>query len=112
MLFSLIATMVLLLALMMAWIEVQRMAHHVAEQHPEAGPLRLVGGGCGGQGHGQETLGQKSLGDVASAALGPKMSEPARASAEGCAACDNTACKPGALAAPGACAELQPLLPL
>ena len=51
---SLIATVGLLMALMAAWIEVQRAARRVAEQHPEAGPLRLVGGGCGGHGHGDE----------------------------------------------------------
>jgi hypothetical protein len=114
MLFTLITTMVLLLALMMAWIEVQRMARQVAEQHPEAGPLRLVGGGCGGQGHGEESLGQTSLGDKARA-TGPQTYEPAPAP-EGCAACANTACKPGALMAAGAgtpdrpCAEPHPLL--
>ena len=45
---TLIATVGLLMALMAAWIEVQRAARRMAEQHPESGPLRLVGGGCGG----------------------------------------------------------------
>jgi hypothetical protein len=101
MIFSLIATMVLLMALMLAWIEVQRMARHVSEQHPEFGPLRLVGGGCGGQGHGEDRHGAK-----AAAALGPKMNKPVAAPAEGCASCDNTACKPGA-PLDTACAEPQ-----
>lgn len=102
MLFTLIATIVLLLALMMVWIEVQRMARQVAEQHPEAGPLRLIGGGCGGQGHGADTHGEK--------ATATNKPPPAP---EGCATCDNTACKPGALPASGALSggELQPLLP-
>jgi hypothetical protein len=43
-----ISTMVLLMALMPGWIEVQRAARRVAAQHPETGPLRLVGAGCGG----------------------------------------------------------------
>jgi hypothetical protein len=103
MLVTLIATIVLLLALMMVWIEVQRMARHVAEQHPEAGPLRLVGGGCGGQGHGAERQGEK--------AAATHKPPPAP---EGCATCANTSCKPGAPPAAGALsrAELHPLLPL
>jgi hypothetical protein len=48
MIITLISTIVLLMALMVGWIEVQRAARRVAEQHPEAGPLRLIGGGCGG----------------------------------------------------------------
>jgi hypothetical protein len=102
MLFTLIVTILLLLALMMAWIEVQRMARHVAEQHPEAGPLRLVGGGCGGQGHGAEASGEK--------AAAPTPPHPAP---EGCATCANTACKPGTLPAVGLLsgAELQSLFP-
>ena len=74
MLFTLIATIGLLLALMMAWIEVQRLARHVAEQHPEAGPLRLVWSGCGGSGHGEEA--------VPAIKPAPKP--------EGCATCANT----------------------
>jgi hypothetical protein len=97
MLIQLIAAVILLLALMMAWIEVQRMARHVAAQHPEAGPLRLVGGGCGGQGHG----------DAAAPAPTPKK-RPAAKKPEGCEACSNTACKPGALAEPSR-GELHPL---
>jgi len=84
MIVSLIAAFVLLLALMLAWIEVQRMARHVAAQHPEAGPLRLIGGGCGGQGHG------------ADAAPTP-IARPVAKKPEGCASCSNTACKPGVL---------------
>jgi hypothetical protein len=102
MLVTLIATIVLLLALMMVWIEVQRMARHVAEQHPEAGPLRLVGGGCGGQGHGADAQGEKAA----------VTHKPPPAS-KGCATCANTACKPGVLPAAGALsgAELHPLFP-
>ncbi|MBB4198026.1 hypothetical protein GGD83_001819 [Rhodoblastus sphagnicola] len=95
MIVSLIAAFVLLLALMLGWIEVQRMARHVAAQHPEAGPLRLVGGGCGGQGHGSE---------APAPAVSPKR--PVAAKPEGCEACTNTACKPGSAAAPESCPPL------
>jgi hypothetical protein len=95
---TLLTTIGLLMALMAGWIEVQRAARRAAEQHPEAGPLRLVGGGCGGHGHGQENSENK----VASV---PKPLAATRAAAaapaEGCASCANTACKPGALAAAG-----------
>jgi hypothetical protein len=97
---TLITTVALLVALMAAWIEVQRAARRVAAQHPESGPLRLVGGGCGGQGHGDDH------GHDAALVPNPKRvaatSGSATAPAEGCAACANTACKPGALAADGA----------
>jgi hypothetical protein len=95
MLTTLLPTIGVLMALMAGWIEVQRAARRAAEQHPEAGPLRLIGGGCGGHGHGQE-----NSGDAASV---PKPLAVTRASnaapAQGCATCANTACKPGALAA-------------
>ena len=101
---TLITTVGLLMALMAAWIEVQRAARRVAEQHPESGPLRLVGGGCGGQGHGDDHgKGEASL---------PKPTRWAATSgseapAEGCASCANTACKPGALTA----AAFKPMCP-
>jgi hypothetical protein len=98
MLTTLITTVGLLMALMAAWIEVQRAARRVAEQHPESGPLRLVGGGCGGQGHGDDQ-GKASLPNPARRAA---TSRSAAAPAEGCASCTNTACKPGALMADGA----------
>jgi hypothetical protein len=91
MLTTLIVTIILLLALMTGWILVQRAARHVAEQHPEAGPLWLVGGGCGGDGHGE-----MKAAPLPSAAV----------SAEGCAACTNTACKPATLDALACPAEL------
>jgi hypothetical protein len=96
MLTTLLITIGVLMALMAGWIEVQRAARRAAAQHPEAGPLRLIGGGCGGHGHGQENSGDE-------AASVPKPLAATRASAaapaEGCATCVNTACKPGALAA-------------
>jgi hypothetical protein len=88
---TLLTTIGVLMALMAGWIEVQRAARRAAEQHPEAGPLRLIGGGCGGHGHGQENSGNE-------AAPVPKPLAKT-APAEGCATCVNTACKPGALAA-------------
>jgi hypothetical protein len=78
MLVQLIAATVLPLVLMLAWIQIQRMARAFAQAHPEAGPLRLVGGGCGGVGHAPSPLADK-----------PAVKKPA----EGCAACSNTACK-------------------
>jgi hypothetical protein len=93
---TLITTVGLLVALMAAWIEVQRAARRVAEQHPESGPLRLVGGGCGGQGHGDDH------GEGATSLPNPARRLATAAAAEGCASCANTACKPGALAADGA----------
>ena len=99
MLVSLLATITILMALMVGWIEVQRMARRIAEEHPEAGPLRLVGGGCGGQGHGEPPAAKP-----AQPAAKPAPKPPA----EGCASCANTACKPGQPAAPGV-ADLQPL---
>jgi hypothetical protein len=93
MLVQLIAAMVLPLALLLGWIHVQRMARRFAEQHPEFGPLRLVGGGCGGVGHAPSPLAEKPV---------------AKKKPEGCEACSNTACKPGALAEKAAaCAEPQ-----
>jgi hypothetical protein len=53
MLISLISAMGLLFALMAGWIAVQRAAQRFAVAHPEFGPLRLVGAGCGGHGHGE-----------------------------------------------------------
>ena len=98
---TLIVTILLLLALMLAWIQVQRAARWVAEQHPEAGPLRLVGGGCGGQGHGH--------GGGHDAPSPPLRATAEIAPAQGCEACSNTACKPGA-PAPCGPAELHPVL--
>lgn len=51
---STFAAMLTLFALMAGWIHVQRAAQRVADAHPEFGPLRIVGGGCGGHGHGAE----------------------------------------------------------
>jgi len=51
---SAFAAMLILLALMAGWIWVQRAAQRVADAHPEFGPLRIVGGGCGGHGRAAE----------------------------------------------------------
>ncbi len=53
-LISTASAILILLALMAGWIQVQRAAQRVADAHPEFGPLRIVGGGCGGHGHGAE----------------------------------------------------------
>ena len=97
---TLITTVGLLMALMAAWIEVQRAARRVAEQHPESGPLRLVGGGCGGQGHGDDH--GKAAASLPNPARRAATSGSAAAPTEGCASCANTACKPGVLTANGA----------
>ncbi len=68
MIVSMLAAFAVMFALMAGWIGVQRAARRVAQEHPECGPFRLVGGGCGGHG-----------------------SEPVEA--EACAGCSNTSCK-------------------
>ena len=88
MLTSLLSTIVLLTLLMTGWIVVQRAARAVAAQHPEAGPLRLIGCGCGGQGHGDAAPPPVQPARL----VAPRRS--AKASAEGCAGCSNTDCKP------------------
>jgi hypothetical protein len=80
----------LLLALLLGWIEVQRAARRVAEAHPEAGPLRLIGGGCGGHGHGDSA---KPAGPARLIAIAPAARPAAAPAAGSCASCDNTACK-------------------
>jgi len=52
MIISLVSAIALLFGLMAGWIAVQRAALRFAAAHPEFGPLRLVGAGCGGHGHG------------------------------------------------------------
>ena len=52
MIISLVSAIALLFGLMAGWIAVQRAALRFASAHPEYGPLRLVGAGCGGHGHG------------------------------------------------------------
>lgn len=100
MVLNLIITIALLLALMTGWILVQRAARAVAEQHPEAGPLRLIGGGCGGHGHGHDAAPSPLM---TSLAPKPIVSKPvmakaiAKVSDQGCASCTNTACKPATL---------------
>ncbi|MCB1800264.1 MAG: chemotaxis protein [Gammaproteobacteria bacterium] len=36
-----------ILAILLGWIEVQQLARRFAERHPEFGPAREEGGGCG-----------------------------------------------------------------
>jgi hypothetical protein len=57
MLITLAAAVALLFGLLAGWIAVQRAARKVAAAHPECGPLRLVGGGCGGHGSGPSGCG-------------------------------------------------------
>lgn len=42
--------MFFMLAVLFIWITVQRLSRKVAAQHPEFGPAREEGGGCGGGG--------------------------------------------------------------
>jgi len=44
--------MFFMLAILFIWIMVQRLSRKVAAQHPEFGPAREEGGGCGGGGFG------------------------------------------------------------
>ena len=48
MLFKYIITILIILGLMVGWIAVQHMARLFAARHPEFGPAREEGGGCGG----------------------------------------------------------------
>lgn len=48
MLMNLAATVGALFALILGWVGVQALARRTAAQHPEAGPYREAGGGCGG----------------------------------------------------------------
>lgn len=98
MLLNLLITVMLLLGLMLGWIRVQAAARRVAEDHPEAGPLRLVGGGCGGQGHGDGAghgAGQGAITATRTVRIAPAEQAPPRPTtgSGACAACDNTACK-------------------
>ncbi len=45
---KLLAVFVFLTLLMAGWVLVQAAARRVAARHPEAGPYREAGGGCGG----------------------------------------------------------------
>lgn len=42
-----LVTIALILLLLMAWIVVQRVYRLFARRHPELGPFRAEGGGCG-----------------------------------------------------------------
>jgi hypothetical protein len=99
---TLMSTMLLLVTLMAGWILVQRAARRQAEEYPELGPLRLVGGGCGGGGHGHDHVDEP----------GSSLSERAPApDTEGCNACSNAACKAVILAnsaPPPAALDLRP----
>jgi hypothetical protein len=48
MLFKLFITVSALLLLLAGWVAVQSAARRTAERHPECGPFREAGGGCGG----------------------------------------------------------------
>ncbi len=43
-----LAAMLLVPALLLGWVAVQEMARRFARAHPELGPFREEGGGCGG----------------------------------------------------------------
>ena len=48
MLWTYFITVLIILGLMAGWIAVQQMARAFARRHPEFGPAREEGGGCGG----------------------------------------------------------------
>ena len=50
MLLNLFFAFVALLLLLLGWVGVQSLARKAAERHPEGGPFRIAGGGCGGCG--------------------------------------------------------------
>jgi hypothetical protein len=45
---QILAAMLLVPALLLGWILVQEAARRFARSHPELGPFREEGGGCGG----------------------------------------------------------------
>lgn len=44
---SYLIAMLLVPALLMGWLGIQQLARRVAQAHPEFGPMREEGGGCG-----------------------------------------------------------------
>ncbi len=48
MLFTYAITILIILGLLVGWVSVQHLARWFAARHPEFGPAREEGGGCGG----------------------------------------------------------------
>ena len=48
MLFKTFIAIAALLGMLALWLGIQAMARRTSEQHPEFGPFREAGGGCGG----------------------------------------------------------------
>jgi hypothetical protein len=48
MLIKLFITVAALLLMLVGWVAIQSAARRTAERHPECGPFREAGGGCGG----------------------------------------------------------------
>ncbi|MGC9451105.1 MAG: chemotaxis protein [Oceanipulchritudo sp.] len=48
MIFTYLITILVILGLLAGWIAVQHLARLFASRHPELGPAREEGGGCGG----------------------------------------------------------------
>lgn len=48
MLLKMLFTILALLAMLGLWLGIQALARRTAQQHPEYGPFREAGGGCGG----------------------------------------------------------------
>jgi hypothetical protein len=106
MLLNLLCTFAILMALLLGWIKVQAAARRVALEHPETGPFQLVGGGCGGHGHGdaRDQAGARPEPAAATAPATPviRITSAGRAAPEqretsgGCDSCDNSACKAAA----------------
>lgn len=93
-----LAAAAVLLALMIGWIRVQEAAARFAAANPDRGPFRVVGGSCGGHGHGDE-----APPPAGPARVVPIASEPAApAAAGGCGSCSNTACEMSGGSAPRA----------
>jgi hypothetical protein len=93
MLLNLICAFVLLMLLLLGWIKVQTAARRFAQEHPETGPFRLVGGGCAGQGHGQKLEPSHHGKRAVPIVVTQHPETDAQETQGGCSSCNNTACK-------------------
>jgi len=93
MLLNLVCAFAMLMLLLFGWIKVQSAARRFAQEHPETGPFRLVGGGCGGHGHGQPQDHGHQGPTAGQIVITKHPDTVAQEEQGGCSTCDNTACK-------------------
>ncbi len=91
---NLLWTFAVLMALLFGWIKVQSAARRVALERPETGPFRLVGGGCGGHGHGDASdHASSNPGRSIPIAIADRITPDSNDDSGGCSTCGNTGCK-------------------